>query len=277
MTDTVAHQVSRHFAPPELRQRVADVLAAAGKDASNTSIDELAPLDQWHMMRDVPTRRLAEHAAVTGDQCVLDVGCGMGGPARFLAATYGCTVTGVDITTPYLETAALLTELTGLTDRVSFQHADATDLPFADDMFDLVWTQHAAQSIPDKAAFFAELHRVLKRGGTAVIHDLYRGASGEVHFPAFWGRSDSISFLVTDSEMRSLLETGGFEVVEWTDTTDEVLAFNADRLERGIPAPIPGLNISLLFGDETMTMAANGVQDLRDGAVGTFEAVLTGR
>ncbi|HEY1713061.1 MAG TPA: methyltransferase domain-containing protein [Solirubrobacteraceae bacterium] len=277
MTDTVAHQVSRHFAPPELRQRVADVLAAAGKDASNTSIDELAPLDQWHMMRDVPTRRLAEHAAVTGDQCVLDVGCGMGGPARFLAATYGCTVTGVDITTPYLETAALLTELTGLTDRVSFQHADATDLPFADDMFDLVWTQHAAQSIPDKAAFFAELHRVLKRGGTAVIHDLYRGASGEIHFPAFWGRSDSISFLVTDSEMRSLLETGGFEVVEWTDTTDEVLAFNADRLERGIPAPIPGLNISLLFGDETMTMAANGVQDLRDGAVGTFEAVLTGR
>jgi SAM-dependent methyltransferase len=277
MTDTIAQQVSEHFAPPELRARVADVLAAAGKDASNTSIDELAPLDQWHMMRDIPTRRLAQRAGVTGDQRVLDVGCGMGGPARFLAATYGCTVTGVDITTPYLETAALLTELTGLTDRVAFQHADATALPFADETFDLVWTQHAAQSIPDKAAFLGELHRVLKPGGTAVIHDLYRGASGEIHFPAFWGRSDSISFLVTDSEMRSLIETGGFEVVEWTDTTDEVLAFNADRLERGIPAPIPSLNISLLFGDETMTMAANGVQDLRDGAVGTFEALLSGR
>jgi SAM-dependent methyltransferase len=277
MNDTIAHQVARHFAPTELRQRVAEVLAAAGKDTSNTSIDELTPLDQWHMMRDIPTRRLAERAKISSHQRVLDVGCGMGGPARFLAGTYGCTVTGVDITTPYLETAALLTELTNLTDRVSFQHADATALPFADGTFDLVWTQHAAQSIPDKAAFFAELRRVLKRDGTAVIHDLYRGAAGEVHFPAFWGRSDSISFLITDTEMRSLLETSGFAVLEWDDTTDEVLAFNADRLERGIPTPIPGLNISLLFGEETMTMAANGVEDLRDGAVGTFEAVLRGR
>jgi ubiquinone/menaquinone biosynthesis C-methylase UbiE len=150
-------------------------------------VEDLAPLDQWHVMGNVPKRRLAEKAGIKAENYVLDTGAGMGGPARLLAASYGCRVEGVDVTDPYLETAVMLTELTKLGDLVSFRHADVTDLPFSNQTFDVVWTQHAAQSIPDNERFFRELHRVLKPGGKLVVHDLYRGPSGEIHFPAFWG------------------------------------------------------------------------------------------
>jgi SAM-dependent methyltransferase len=277
MSQTVAEKVSEHFAPPDLRDRVSEVLKAAGKDSSNTTVDDLEPLDQWHVQGDVPVRRLAEKAGIRREDRVLDAGAGMGGPARLLAATYGCTVTGVDVTMPYLETAQLLTNITNLTDLVSFQRADVTDLPFADETFDVVWTEHAAQSIPDKPKFFSELHRVLKPGGRGVIHDLYRGPGGDVHFPAFWGRDDSISFLSSDAEMRSMLEQAGFRVVDWLDTTREAWEANAAMLEIDPSThhpSVPGLDIFLLFGDETLVMGANSVKDFEVGAIGIFEAVL---
>jgi ubiquinone/menaquinone biosynthesis C-methylase UbiE len=279
VSEQVVDKVAKHFAPPDLRARVSGVLEAAGKNSSNTKVEDLAPLDQWHVMGDIPNRRLAQKAGIRREDHVLDVGSGMGGPARLLASMYGCKVTGIDVTDPYLETAALLTDLTNLNGLVSFQRADAMNMPFADATFDVVWTQHAAQSIPDKQRFFSEFLRVLKPGGRAVIHDLYGNAPENVHFPAFWGRDDSISFLVSDAEMRRLLEGAGFRVLDWNDTTKEAWESNAamlegDPAEHAAAAAVPGLDIFLLFGDDTMVMAQNSVKDFEVGAIGIFEAVL---
>jgi SAM-dependent methyltransferase len=278
MTDVV-EKMAAHFAPADLRTRVQAVLDRAGKTAENTSVEELAGLDQWHVEGLVPTRRLAELAAVTGGDLVLDAGCGMGGPARYLAKTYGCTVHGLDMTLPYLETADLLTELTGLGDKVHLERGDVTDIRFDDGTFDVAWTQHAAQSIPDKERFFAELHRVLKPGGRLVVHDLYRGAGSPVHFPAFWGQDDSISFLVGDAEMRELLEAAGFTVEHWEDTTATAHeandAMDEEHAKSELAEPtVDGLDIFLLFGDQTLVMAENSVKDMQVGSVGIFEAVL---
>jgi SAM-dependent methyltransferase len=279
MTDQlITEKVSAHFAPIDLPAKVSAALANAGKNNSNTTIDDLAGLDQWHVMGVLPVERLAETAGVSRDTRVLDVGVGMGGPARYLAATYGCSVIGVDITDPYLETAQILNELTGLDNLVTVQHADATALPFEDGSFEVVWTEHAAQSIPDKAAFFSELHRVLVPGGRLVVHDLYRGAKGDIHFPAFWGPDDSISFLVSDRELRETAESVGLQTVEWTDTTQEAWDANAALAEgeegSSHEAAVSGLDITLLFGLEaTMEMAENSVKDFEDGSIGIFEAV----
>lgn len=278
MTDVVV-KMAAHFAPPDLRSRVDEVLRKAGKRAGNTTVEELAGLDQWHVEGLVSTRRLAEAAGITADDLVLDAGCGMGGPARFLASTYGCHVHGIDMTDPYLETAELLTEITGLAAKVQLQRGDVTAMPFDDEMFDVVWTQHAAQSVPDKERFFSEMFRVLKPGGRCVVHDLYRGTGDPVHFPAFWGDDESISFLVADAEMRRLLENAGFRVVDWRDTTESARAANDAMDEQHAKSElqadtIEGLDIFLLFGDQTLVMAENSVKDMQVGSVGIFEAVL---
>jgi SAM-dependent methyltransferase len=278
MSDVV-EKMSAHFAPSDLRDRVAAVLEKAGRTPGSATVEELAGLDQWHVEGLVPTRRLAELANVSGDDAVLDAGCGMGGPARYLARTCGCTVRGIDMTDPYLETAELLNDMTGLGDKVLLERGDVTDMRFDDESFDVVWTQHAAQSVPDKAAFFAEMDRVLKPGGRAVVYDLYRGPGSPVHFPAFWGQDDSISFLASDDEMRGLLEAAGFEVVHWNDTTASAHQANDAMDEEHAKSElhedtIEGLDIFLLFGDQTLVMADNSVKDMQVGSVGIFEAVL---
>jgi len=257
MTQNVVDKVATHYAPSDLKSRVAGVLEAAGKDGSNTTVLDLASLDQSHVMGTLATRRLAERAGVRESYHVVDVGSGMGGPARFLAATYGCRVTGVDITPPYLETADYLTELT----------------------FDLGWTQHAVQNVEDKERFFSELHRVLRPNSKAVVHDLYRGRAGEVHFPAMWAKDESASFLISDTDMQQVIEASGFRIVDWVDGTQEAWDSNAKRAAGDVNAregqiAVAGLDISLLHGENWMEMAGNSVKDFEVGSVGIFEAVL---
>src|SRR5207302_7360691 len=130
----------------------------------------------------------------------LDVGAGVGGPARLLAATFGCRVTGIDATADFLEAARLLTRLTGLQDRVEFVHGDAAALPFDDATFDLVWTQAVQPNIAGKERFFAEVYRVLRPGRRCAVHDLW--CTGEPSFPAYWARDRSGSFLATQDELQ---------------------------------------------------------------------------
>jgi ubiquinone/menaquinone biosynthesis C-methylase UbiE len=173
--------------------------------------------DQLHVRGAEATVELAELAGLREGERVLDVGSGVGGPARFLAERFGVDVTGADVTAAFVERAEELTRDAGLADRVRFVRADATALPFEDGAFDVAWTQHAAMNIRDKAGLYAELRRV---AGRLALYDVLARNGGPPEYPLPWASVPELSFLVTEDELCALLAAAGFHPTETRDVTE---------------------------------------------------------
>src|SRR5690242_8895787 len=165
-------RVRNHYRATGLTERLKAALAVFGPDEQQLMPEQLAALDQFHTRGLAATAELAKLAGIAAGMSVLDVGSGLGGPARFLAATYGCRVTGVDLSEPFIEAAAYLTERTGLSALVSFETASALELPFDDGRFDVALLQHVAMNIPDRARLYREIRRVLRPGGRFATFDV---------------------------------------------------------------------------------------------------------
>src|SRR5579872_3391880 len=193
MTDTI--KVREHYKAAGLTDRIKPALAAIVPESQMLTVAQLAPLDQFHTRGILATAELAQAAGLDASTRVLDLGCGIGGPARYLAATFGCNVTGIDLSAAFIDAAIYLTARCGLSDRVSFQVGDALHLPFEDAAFDAVFLQHVAMNIEDRDAAYAEVRRVLAPGAKFITYDLVL-RDGDVLYPAPWARDASASFLL---------------------------------------------------------------------------------
>lgn len=252
-------RVEDYYTSTGLGDRILAALQATGADIEHITVKELAPADQFHSGGLPATLELARLAGVSAETRVVDVGCGIGGPARALASEFGCSVTGVDLTLEFVRTAEMLTRRTGLDRLVSFRHASALEMPFEDGAFDITITQHASMNIADKAGLYREIHRVLRPGGRFAFADIHQGAGGEVQFPMPWARDPSISFLATPEETRALLTAQGFIERHWADTT-AALKGALQQLARG-QTPPPGTRlpsaIALVLGEGVDVVSAN--------------------
>jgi MPBQ/MSBQ methyltransferase len=259
--------VQAHYTRAGLGELILAALEKAGKDLNRLTPEDLAPIDEFHIRGRAATLELARAAKVDATQRVLDVGSGVGGTSRCLAREFGCRVTGIDLTDEYCRAATLLTQRIGLAELVDYRQGDATHLPFADASFDVVWTEHVAMNIPDKPKLYAEMHRVLKPGGTLAIYDVLAGPAGPVHFPVPWARSPDASFLATPDGLRDLLKDAGFRIESWLDTTDAARAWFvalAERIQREGVAP---LGFHLLLGADFPAMAQNQRRNLEEGRI----------
>ena len=174
----MSNDVAAHYDQQGVLDRILAGLVAAGKDLAKLTIDDLAPVDEFHSRRRRATEELAALLAPTASDHVVDVGSGIGGPSRYLAATYGCRVSGVDLTPAFVAAATGLTERVGLTDKVDFRIGSALALQFPDASFDLAWSQNVAMNIQDRPRYYAEMRRVLKPGGRLAIQDVAQGPGG---------------------------------------------------------------------------------------------------
>ncbi len=268
-------RVAAHYARADLGAAILAALRAAGKDPDELTPDDLAPLDQFHVRGLEATEQLAELAALEAGTRVLDVGCGIGGPARHLAAKHGCRVTGLDLTEEYCRVANMLAARTGLGERVEFRHGDALAMPFEDASFDVVWTQHASMNIADKDGLYAEMRRVLGLGGRLALYDIVAGPGGPPHFPVSWARAPEISFLVSPEALRAGLEASGFEVAVWRDVTaagiDWLGRMRAKAPEGGQPPP---LGLHVVVGPDWAEMFANVGRNLEQGRIALIQALV---
>jgi SAM-dependent methyltransferase len=268
------NEVEEHYGAVPLLASIDEALRRAGLGDRSLGWADLVPLDQFHVRGLAATRELAESLGIDAGANVLDVGCGLGGPARFLAATYACHVTGIDLSQPFVDAAQMLTERAGLSDMVTFRHADALDLPFADESFDHAWTQHVAMNIADRAGFYASMRRVLRPGGCLAIYDVVAGDSGPPIFPVPWARAPETSFLLTPEAMREALARAGFVEMSWADKTDAGRAWVAEMQAKREAKPAP-LGLHIVMGPQFAEMAANVGRNLQEGRVRLVQAIMT--
>lgn len=259
--------VDKQYGIGGLLQKIETGLKLAGKDLDFLKVDDLMPVDEFHTRGRKATREMADMVNLYTTARVLDVGCGLGGTARHLAEEYQCSVIGVDLTEEYVTAGTRLTELVGLSERVELRHASALDLPFEDDRFDIVWTQHVQMNIADKNRFFSEIARVLKPGGCFLFHDVFRDSGDAPIYPVPWADDESMSVLVTQTEARKIVEDVGLVIEIWDDKIQESVEFFKRVLARIEANGLPPLGIHLLLGDNAEDKLRNYAHNLSENRV----------
>src|SRR5215471_10490721 len=265
MTDII-NKVREHYSAAGLTDRIRAALTTIAPERQALTVAQLAPLDQFHTRGILATADLARASRIDPSTRVLDLGCGIGGPARYLAETFGCKVTGVDLSPSFIDAATWLTARCGLSDRVTFQVANALHLPFEGAAFDALYLQHVAMNIEDRSALYAEVRRILAPGGRFVTYDLVL-RDGDVLYPVPWARDASASFLLSESDTRTALERAGYKAVLWRDDTE-----TADDWLRTVMSAQPpsGPNLALVMGPDFPAMTSNLARNLRENRLCAF-------
>ena len=276
MTDDQYEQsLNTHYGRAGLGERIVSALKASDKDLAKIVNDDLSPVAEFHVGGQAATLQLAQLAGLGAGMRVLDVGSGLGGPARTLAQHHGCKVTGLDLTEELCTVATMLTELCGMQDDVSFRHGNALDMPFDNASFDLVWTQQACMNIEDKPRLFREAHRVLADGGRLVFQEVLAGQEAPLVLPVPWAREPGLSFLLPPEAVRDVLAEAGFREMIWHDVSAQYL--NDHRKLAAIttgPEGPPPLGIHLILGPEAGEMRRNVVRNLEEKRIVLVQSVL---
>jgi ubiquinone/menaquinone biosynthesis C-methylase UbiE len=274
--------IERHYTRSNLEDTILTALQNSGKNIDQLTVDDLAPIDELHPLGREATANLASLLNLQPNSHVLDVGSGIGGPSRYLASKFGCHVTGLDLVEEYCRVADSLAKRVNLDNLLTYRQGYATQMPFEDATFDVVWTQHASMNIADKHRLYSEMYRVLKHGGKLAVNEGYKGSSdmddSSLYFPVPWAADPSISHLISAEEVRKLLrEVVGFKEVVWEDKTQHVSDWikqmkRAQQTSGGGPPP---LGIHVIVGTQWSEMVKNALKNLEEGrltiAQGIFE------
>ena len=267
--------VGDHYARDGLAAAILTALHEVGKAPDSITAQDLVPVDQLHTRGKDATLELARLAGVTPGMRVLDVGGGLGGPARTLASEIGCSVEVLDVTEEFCRAGEMLTTRTGLGDLVTFRQASALDMPHTDAKFDTVWMQHSSMNIADKERLYAEIHRVLRPGGHLALHEIMAGPVAPIHFPVPRARGPEISFLRPPEEVRALIIGIGFEESTWVNETAYALRWFRERLAAADAASgeLPPLGPHLVLGADLGQMFRNLARNLQEDRVVVVQGV----
>ena len=257
-------QMEKFYGTGELWEKIKTGLRLAGKDINSLTVDDLIPIDEFHTRGRKATREVAELSTIKASDLVLDVGCGLGGTARYLAQQYECNVMGIDLTQEYISAGTKLTELVNLGGRVALCHGSALDLPYEDARFDVVWTQHVQMNIADKKQFYSEIVRVLKPGGRFLFHDVFSKSGEPPIYPTPWAEDESMSVLATEAEAQAIFSEVGLETDQWIEKVQESVKF-FERVLTGIENKgLPPLGIHLILGDNAKDKLRNYARNLSE-------------
>jgi ubiquinone/menaquinone biosynthesis C-methylase UbiE len=273
MMNNLNESISNQYSTVNLFDSIKNALLRMNKNLDMLIPKDLAPVDFFHIRGYQSTKELAELCNIEPNMKILDVGSGIGGTARFLALQYGCFVTGLDIIGEYTRTASNLSAILKLYNKTEFKTGDASQLPFQDEAFDVVWTENVQMNIENKNNFYSEIYRVLKRGGKFVFHDVFKGNVDNVYYPVPWANDESISFLMEVNEIKQLLKSFSYNITYWMDKTEvsaDAFEKSAEKIKRD---GLPPLGLHLLMGQNTTKKILNMAQNLAEKQLTVIQCI----
>lgn len=270
---SIEETVTAHYTHGALGEAVLAAARQSGVDPVRLTLRDLAPVDEFHLGGIEATEHFVPQLGIDPGSHWLDVGSGIGGPARHIADRSKCKVAGIDLVPEFCAVARLLTEKVGLAGKVEFHQGSALAMPFADAVFDGAYTMHVAMNIEDKPALYREIHRVLRPETIFGIYDILAGAEpGPLNYPVPWSSTAETSFLASIGEMEALLEHAGFEILVRTDRTRFALEYFERMRERAAAGSSP-LGIHLVMGEGFKEKIGNLRVNIEAGRCSPWEIV----
>jgi SAM-dependent methyltransferase len=266
-----AKAIADHWDQGDIYSRIVSVLQQMSKPLDRLTIEDLAPVDHFHARGFPATVELADRLPILAGHHVIDIGCGLGGPARYIARRFGCTVSGLDITPSFVEAANKLTALLRMEQQVRVELGDGQQLPYADATFDGGYTQHVTMNVSDRTRFFGEAFRVLKPGGFFALTEHALGPTG--HPPVPWSEDGSGSWLVTPDETEAHLRAAGFEAIVVEHTGPKYAAGYQAVIAKAEQGALPPLGLHLLLGDSALQKTRNAARNIMEGRTYPIQVV----
>jgi ubiquinone/menaquinone biosynthesis C-methylase UbiE len=267
-------RVAAHYTHGQLLDRILSGVQAIGKTPDTVTVDELAPVDEFHIGGRQASEEFISQLELSAEDHTLDIGCGIGGTSRFVASRFGCRVTGIDLTPEFVATGQSLCDWVGLSGQVELYQGDATAMAFADATFDAAFMLHVGMNIPDKAALFAEVHRLLKPGAFFGVYDVMQTSDEVLTYPVPWSTEPGTSALATEAQYIGALEQAGFEVIRIRDRRDFAAEFFAESRRRMEQAGgTPPLGVHIAMGESAPVKISNMVENIAAGRVAPVEII----
>ena len=267
-------EVSTHYQHGSLIKVIEEGFNHQGKTPSDISLDDMSVIDEFHIGGRQASEEFLDQLQLQERSLVLDVGCGLGGPARFVASRFGCLVSGIDLTHEYVDTGNILSNWVGLDKKVVLQQGSAMTLPFPDGQFDAAYMMHVGMNIVDKKSLFVEVFKVLKPDGIFGIYDVMQIGSGEMQYPAPWAASKNTSSLASPQDYQTGLKEAGFNILATRERGDFAIEF-FENMKRRMAETIadPALGLHVLMGDDAKTKVANVLQSIKEGSIAPVELI----
>ncbi len=268
--------VKATYGSDRLAHSLLEQMRKAGYDMNALTTADLITFDELHIMGRQATIELGKLAGLDADMHIVDIGSGLGGPARTLAAEFGCHVTGVDLSQEFVNASTVLSERVGLAGKVDFKHGNALELPFDGECFDAAFMIHLNVNISAKQTMFNEARRVLKKGAKLALWEICRGEKEGFIYPVPWAQDASFSFLIPMDEMVDLLSASGFENLQVEDATDEAVEWvRARQTSKKKPGSRPpALDLDLVL-DNFRQKRVNISKNLMQGCIRILRCIAT--
>lgn len=268
-----AGAIAEHWGRGDVYGLIISALAKAGKPLEGLTVEDLAPVDHYHARGFPATVELADRLPIRPGDHILDIGCGVGGPARYIAQRFGCRVSGLDITEPYVQAANKLTALLRMEGQVQVLLGDGQKLPYGDACFDGAYALHVTMNVADRPRFFAEAWRVLRPGAFFALTEHGLGPEGSPHHPVPWSEDGSGAYLVTPQQTQALLQGAGFTGIEVEEAGAKYLAGYKRAVQLAERGQLPPLGVHLLMGENAVLKMSNAARNIEEGRTRPIEVI----